>query len=89
MLGQGRRGGGGEYNYVTNSYRSFDDAAVIYGICWTTDLDYFMHMNNGKYFREMDFGRFDWCFRSGVTQYIASKPGMYAVQHGSCIRYQS
>ena len=33
------------------------DEGVIYSLCWTTDLDYFFHMNNGKYFREMDFAR--------------------------------
>ena len=33
------------------------DKGETYNICWTTDIDYFCHMNNGKYFREMDFGR--------------------------------
>ena len=27
-------------------------------------------MNNGKYFREMDFGRFDFYFRTGFSNYI-------------------
>ena len=36
---------------------SATDTAVIPGICWTTDLDYFGHMNNGKYFRDLDFAR--------------------------------
>ena len=36
---------------------SLGDEGVTYSLCWTTDLDYFFHMNNGKYFREMDFAR--------------------------------
>ena len=39
---------------------SLDGEGVIFSLCWTTDLDYFFHMNNGKYFREMDFAR--WTF---------------------------
>ena len=33
------------------------DASVIKSTCWTTDIDYFGHMNNSKYLRELDFGR--------------------------------
>ena len=29
---------------------SLDGEGVIFSLCWTTDLDYFFHMNNGKYF---------------------------------------
>jgi len=65
-----------------------DEASVIYNICWTTDIDYFLHMNNGKYFREMDFGRFDFYFRTGFNQYIVSQKKMYFVQHGASIRYR-
>jgi len=61
---------------------------VTYSLCWTTDLDYFFHMNNGKYFREMDFGRFDFYFRTGCSRYIASIPGMYVVQHAASVRYR-
>ena len=46
------------------------EGATIYSLCWTTDIDYFGHMNNGKYFKEMDFGRFDFYFRSGLTELI-------------------
>ena len=41
------------------------DSSVL-GICWTTDIDYFLHMNNGRYLREMDFPRFNFYFRTGV-----------------------
>jgi len=61
---------------------------VTYSLCWTTDLDYFFHMNNGKYFREMDFARFDFYFRTGCSGYIEARPQMFVVQHGASIRYR-
>jgi len=64
------------------------DEGVIYSLCWTTDLDYFFHMNNGKYFREMDFARFDFYFRTGCSAYIEARPKMFVVQHGASIRYR-
>jgi hypothetical protein len=33
------------------------DEVVMYSICATTDIDYFCHMNNGRYLRELDFAR--------------------------------
>jgi acyl-CoA thioesterase FadM len=65
-----------------------DEDSVNYSLCWTTDIDYFLHMNNGKYFREMDFGRFDWYFRTGLSDYLEAKPGVHFVQHGASIRYR-
>ena len=46
-------------NWITQVLPSLSlrDDGVTYSLCWTTDLDYFFHMNNGKYFREMDFAR--------------------------------
>merc|ERR1740128_60199 len=67
---------------------SLKDKGETYNICWTTDIDYFCHMNNGKYFREMDFGRFDFYFRTGFSAYIESQKGMFVVQHGASIRYR-
>jgi len=67
---------------------SVNETAVTHSLCWTTDIDYFFHMNNGKYFREMDFGRFDFYFRSGCSAFIEKTPGMYVVQHGASIRYR-
>jgi len=67
---------------------SLGDEGVIYSLCWTTDLDYFFHMNNGKYFREMDFARFDFYFRTGCSAYIEARPQMFVVQHGASIRYR-
>lgn len=65
-----------------------DEEGVTYNICWTTDIDYFAHMNNGKYFREMDFGRFDFYFRTGFAGYIEARPETFVVQHGASIRYR-
>ena len=65
-----------------------DEAGCVYSICWTTDIDYFGHMNNGKYFKEMDFGRFDFYFRSGLSAYIEARPKMFVVQHAASIKYR-
>jgi len=67
---------------------SIEEMGVTYSLCWTTDLDYFFHMNNGKYFREMDFARFDFYFRTGCSAYIEARPKMFVVQHGASIRYR-
>ena len=64
------------------------EGATMVSICWTTDLDIFLHMNNGKYFKEMDFGRFDFYFRSGLTEYIQARPSWYVVQHAASIKYR-
>jgi len=67
---------------------TIEEMGVTYSLCWTTDLDYFFHMNNGKYFREMDFARFDFYFRTGCSAYIEARPKMFVVQHGASIRYR-
>ena len=46
--------------------KSVTDEFCTYSICWTTDIDIFIHMNNGKYFRELDFARFDFYFLTGI-----------------------
>ena len=35
------------------------DLSVVYSICWTTDLDFFLHMNNSKYIRKSPYNDFD------------------------------
>ena len=50
--------------------------AVIKSICWTTDIDYFLHMNNAKYLKELDFARFDYYFRTGLWELFKTYPGM-------------
>ena len=45
-------------------------------------------MNNGKYFRELDFARFDFYFRCGLSEYFRSRKEIFVVQHGAMIRYR-
>ena len=33
------------------------EEGVQHSVCITTDLDFYFHMNNSRYLREMDFGR--------------------------------
>ena len=63
------------------------DGGTIFSICWTNDLDIFAHMNNAKYFKEMDFGRFDFYFRSGLEEYITGR-SWPIVQHACSMRYR-
>ena len=47
----------------------FQDS-IIHSICSTHDIDFFCHMNNAKYFKELDFARFDFYFRSELSDYV-------------------
>ena len=64
------------------------EKCVTYNMCWTTDIDFFCHMNNARYFREMDLGRLEWFFQTGCLDYIRRQTGMIVVQHGATIRYR-
>lgn len=37
---------------------------------WPTDLDFNLHMNNGRYFTVMDLGRIDLMIRAGVARWM-------------------
>ncbi|XP_066599770.1 protein THEM6 [Prorops nasuta] len=64
------------------------DTTTIYGICTTQDVDMvFKHMNNARYLRELDFGRFHYYDRSGIYDAV-SKRGGGAVQGASSVRYR-
>lgn len=52
-----------------------------------TDLDLYMHVNNGVYFSLMDFGRWDMVFRNGVYD-ACNKKGWYAVVAGETIKFK-
>lgn len=58
----------------------------IYSICTTHDIDFNFHMNNARYIRELDFGRFDLWFRNGLHCFVTR--GRYVVQHACTIRYR-
>ena len=40
---------------------------------WPGDLDWNMHMNNGRYFSAADIGRFDWWMRSGLWRAVRQR----------------
>ena len=65
----------------------FQDS-IIHSICSTHDIDFFCHMNNAKYFKELDFARFDFYFRSGLSDYVEARKEIYVVQHAAMIRYR-
>jgi len=74
-------------SYIRHPIAITDDS-VVYSICSTTDIDFFCHMNNAKYFKELDFARFDFYFRSGLSDYIEARREIYVVQHAAMIRYR-
>ena len=40
---------------------------------WPSDLDFNLHLNNGRYLTLMDIGRFDLCWQSGLLQLAIKK----------------
>lgn len=50
------------------------DEGVIHSICAPTDIDFFCHMNNGRYLRELDFGRY-----AKNAQYCSPHPGLLSI----------
>ena len=64
------------------------DESRVYSLCTTHDLDFMGHMNNARYFRELDFGRFDFWFRSGLSRFVKMYSKRYVVQHACTIRYR-
>ena len=59
----------------------------VSGICLTTDLDFMFHMNNGRYPRECDFGRFKFWLQSNTWQTIKKLGGSMS-NTGNNIRYR-
>ncbi len=51
------------------------DTYRVRSVCWPTDIDYALHMNNSKYLREMDMGRFDFFVRSGLFRQFGDVVG--------------
>ncbi|KAF2362868.1 HotDog domain [Trinorchestia longiramus] len=59
-----------------------------YGIVTTRDIDLFLtHLNNSRFLRAMDFGRFDHIFRTNLSSAI-SKTKSQALVASSTIRYR-
>ncbi|TBR42003.1 thioesterase [Marinomonas agarivorans] len=67
--------------------------ASLFGQCRTSfrvnllDLDFNMHMNNGRYFAIMDLGRFDLMLKS-KTFWEVTKKGYYPVVSSQSIRFK-
>ena len=40
---------------------------------WPNDLDFNIHMNNGRYFSAADLGRLDWWVRSGLWRQVLAR----------------
>ena len=62
-------------------------ATSVQGVVLPSDLDFHFHMNNSKYLREMDFGRFNHYLLTGLLGHILSVGG-YVVVATTTIRYR-
>ena len=60
---------------------------LISGICLTTDLDFYAHMNNSRYLREADFGRCELWLCNGIYR-KAQQLKCRIVLGGVTIRYR-
>jgi len=75
--------------FFRSDLKSILDESVVYSICSTQDLDFMWHMNNARYFRELDFARTDNLVRSGIySTYRSIRSDIYVLQHASTIRYR-
>lgn len=63
------------------------DTIRNYSICTTTDLDAFFHMNNARYAREMDFGRWGYHVRTGLYSHWRNTD-VRVLQASTLIRYR-
>ncbi|KAB1644226.1 acyl-CoA thioesterase [Gulosibacter chungangensis] len=52
-----------------------------------TDIDFLMHMNNGRYLSYMDLGRVDLTNRTGLTE-VLTKRDIYAVVASNTMTYR-
>merc|ERR1712037_16087 len=55
----------------------------VYSVCWPNHIDPFLHMNNSRYLREMDFGRYDFYIRTGLRRQFSD-----TVLNACLIRYR-
>ncbi len=61
--------------------------SIVNSLCWTSDLDFLLHMNNSKYVRELDFGRMDFFTRTGLLKHLQKKNYSF-VQNAAAIRFR-
>uniref|UniRef100_T1GPB0 Protein THEM6 n=1 Tax=Megaselia scalaris TaxID=36166 RepID=T1GPB0_MEGSC len=73
--------------FIKKKVDIFETTSVT-GICLSSDVDTFLfHMNNARYFREIDFARADFYERTCLYKKILAKGGS-VVQGASTIRYR-
>ncbi|KAM7347780.1 protein THEM6 isoform 1-T2 [Cochliomyia hominivorax] len=64
------------------------ESTTVSGICLTNDIDTLLyHMNNARYFRELDFARVDFYERTNLYRTILAKGGS-VFQGAATIRYR-
>jgi acyl-CoA thioesterase FadM len=63
------------------------DASVLIFRVWPNDLDFNMHMNNGRYLTLMDLGRTDLVIRCGLAGIILKRRWM-PVLGGATVRFR-
>ncbi|RLU16296.1 hypothetical protein DMN91_012056 [Ooceraea biroi] len=64
------------------------DTTTIYGICTTRDIDIVLtHMNNARYLRELDFGRFYYYNKTGLHRHMFKRSSA-AFQTASLVRHR-
>ncbi|XP_065364630.1 protein THEM6 [Calliphora vicina] len=64
------------------------ETTTVSGICLTNDIDTLLyHMNNARYFRELDFARVDFYERTNLYRTILAKGGS-VFQGAATIRYR-
>lgn len=63
------------------------DEGTSHGICTSTDLDFYWHMNNTRYLREFEFGRTAFGVANGIWK-AAKQTGCRGVMSAVSIRYR-
>ena len=71
--------------YITNIHAGV--LLMVLGICTTTDLDYYWHMNNARYLRNADINRLEFAIRTGMLNVIRER-GARILLGASTIRYR-
>lgn len=63
-----------------------DETGVLHGRVWPTDLDFNVHVNNGRYLTMADLGRIDWFLRTGMLR-AGLKNGWRPIIATGCVRF--
>ena len=56
---------------ISNAMVAVSATFNVYTVCWPNHIDPYLHMNNSRFLREMDFGRYDFYLRTGrVVEFL-------------------